>query len=105
VILPHYGAETLARPLVANIPVAPPQAEPSACPYCGAACWVMSLEATIGRLLPPGTTYTSACTACALRRARHQMVMDAARWRRENAEVCDLARTVESDHSGGQRGL
>jgi hypothetical protein len=92
VILPHYGAETLARPLVANIPVAPPQAEPS-------------LEATIGRLLPPGTTYTSACTACALRRARHQMVMDAARWRRENAEVCDLARTVESDHSGGQRGL
>jgi hypothetical protein len=34
-IHPNYGAETIARPLVANVPVAPPQAEESRCPYCG----------------------------------------------------------------------
>lgn len=85
---PHYGANTVARPMVLNRPVAPPGAWVTACPYCLSPCWLTEIERS---LLPSlGYTYTSACTACAFNRARAQAAMDKARWLAENAEVCDV---------------
>ena len=89
---PHYGMETVMRPLLRNVPDRPAAgALESKCPYCGEPCWLMPMEQRFPWPIPPGFTYTAACTACALQRARRQRVMDRLRWERENAEVCEVA--------------
>jgi hypothetical protein len=75
---PNYGAHTVCRPLVSNVPVPPPGWERSECPYCGAACWITAVEP---RPLPPGLTF--ACTGCALKRGTRQREMDRRRAERE----------------------
>jgi hypothetical protein len=77
---PNYGAQTICRPLAANVPDPPPGWGASRCPYCGAACWVLPLEP---RPLPPGCA--AACTSCALKRGTNQREMDRLRFERERA--------------------
>jgi len=81
---PHYGSFTACRPLLANVPDAPPGAVLTECPYCGAECWKLELEEIAIRDAHHGDA-TAACTDCALKRGQWQREMDRARHDRETA--------------------
>lgn len=76
--IPDYGSMTVMRPLVENVPYAPPGAVLTHCDWCGRPCWKLQFENTL-----PHPPYVGACTNCALKRAKRQREMDAERFRRE----------------------